>query len=413
MNKEFQKTQNDQLERKKQKQLQKEAEDARKEEQLKKEIERDNKLKKEKQERERKEKEDRQRKEKEDQLRQEEEERKNVEAAQRAAELEAKRKQEAERQQATKLAQAISKDLIDVDELDEEEDGPLNEIKQEKRDATDSNESELRKIYDVNKQDYRIATKNFELNQQIETYLQEVGTLIVHPDVVYALQHIKDLGAMMRKQNQSQSQSTDNVLSRNLFPERQETQCVDTSDTIASQIKQENGSSVLTSPPARTMFPGLKRHTPETFSEVISAKKRKGSTPLRKAMSPVTSPQRPASSIEACVTKSDIVCKTVDAGTTFLKKKKLTASNANLVYDAIKEQYKRDIVEFTETHQSFFKIMTHYVASLGLVPEDVRHMELKRRLFEFIMKNIEYTKVNLIITYPLFFQYFIRNSLIS
>ena len=110
-----------------------------------------------------------------------------------------KRKQEAERQQATKLAQALSKDLIDVDELDEEEDGPLNKIKQEKHDDTDSNESEIRKIYDVNKQDYRIVAKNFELNQQIETYLQEVGTLIVHPDVVYALQHIRDLGAIMRK----------------------------------------------------------------------------------------------------------------------------------------------------------------------------------------------------------------------
>ena len=125
------------------------------------------------------------------------------------------------------------------------------------------------------------------------------------------------------------------------------------------------------------MFPGLKRHTPETFSEVISAKKQKGSTPLRKAMSPVTSLQRPASSIEACVAKLDIVCKMVDVGTTFLKKKKLTASNANLVHDAIKEQYKRDIVEFTDTHQSFFKIMTHYVASLSRVAEDVRHMELK------------------------------------
>ena len=229
-----------------------------------------------------------------------------------------KRKQDAERQQATKLEQALSKDLIDIDEL-EEEDGALKEIKQEKCDATDSNESEIHKIYDVNKQDYRIATKNFELNQQIETYLQEVGTLIVHPDVVYALQHIRDLGAMMRKQNQSQS--TDNVLSRNLFPEPQEMQHLDTSDTIASQIKQENGSSVLTSPSARSMFPGLKRHTPETFSEVISAKKRKGSTPLRKAMGPVTSPHRPASSIEACVAKSDIVCKTVDAGMTFLKKR--------------------------------------------------------------------------------------------
>ena len=117
-------------------------------------------------------------------------------------------------------------------------------------------------------------------------------------------------------------------------------------------------------------------------------------------MSPVTSPLRPASSVEACVAKSDIVCKTVDAGTTFLKKKKLTSSNANLVYDAIKMQYKRDILEFADTHQSFFKIMIHYIAALGLVPEDVRHMELKRQLFEFVMKNIEYTKVNLSIIYP-------------
>ena len=272
MNQEFQKTQNDQLERKKQKQLQKEAEDVRKEEQQKKDIEHENKLKQEKEERERKEKEEQQWKEKEAQLQQEEDERKKVEAAERAAQLETKRKQDTERQQATKLAQALSKDLIDIDEL-QEEDGALKEIKQEKRDATDSNESELRKIYDVNKQDYRIATKNFELNQQIETYLQEVGTLIVHPDVVYALQHIKDLGAMMWKQNQSQS--TDNVLSRNLFPEPQEMQCLDTSDTIASQIKQENGSSVLTSPPARSMFPGLKSTHQKHSLKVLVQKNKK------------------------------------------------------------------------------------------------------------------------------------------
>ena len=150
MNEEFQKTQNDQLEWKKQKQLQKEAEDAQKEEQQKKDIERENKLKQEKEERERKEKEEWQQKEKEAQLQWEEDERKKVEAAECAAQLEAKRKQDAERQQATKLAQALSKDLIDIDEL-EEEDGALKEIKQEKHDTTDSNESELRKIYDVNK----------------------------------------------------------------------------------------------------------------------------------------------------------------------------------------------------------------------------------------------------------------------
>ena len=159
------------------------------------------------------------------------------------------------------LAQTISKDLIDIDELEEDQDGVLKQIKQEKTDPSESNEEQVHKIYDVNKQDYRIATKNFELNQQIETYLQEVGTLIVHPDVIYPLQHIKELGAMMRKEKQSEKsvgQSTENVLSRNLFPEPEGTQRVDTSDTIAAQIKQENGSSAFNSPPARTMFPGMK-----------------------------------------------------------------------------------------------------------------------------------------------------------
>ena len=62
------------------------------------------------------------------------------------------------------------------------------------------------------------------------------------------------------------------------------------------------------------------------------------------------------------------------------------------VYNAI-SKHKREIVEFEDTDQSFYKIMTHYVPSLVMVPEDIRHMELKRQLFTFAMKNIEYTKV--------------------
>ena len=65
-------------------------------------------------------------------------------------------------------------------------------------------------------------------------------------------------------------------------------------DKVASEIKQENGSlpgkgsedvvnPALTSPPpAAQMFPGMKRHTPQSFTEVISTKKRKVSTPARK-----------------------------------------------------------------------------------------------------------------------------------
>ena len=55
----------------------------------------------------------------------------------------------------------------------------------------------IKKIYDVNEQDYRIAVKNYDLNKEIEKYLNQVGILIVHPDVVYALESLQKIGATM------------------------------------------------------------------------------------------------------------------------------------------------------------------------------------------------------------------------
>ena len=90
--------------------------------------------------------------------------------------------------------------------------------------------------------------------------------------------------------------------------------------------------------------------------------------------------------------KADTVCKLADLGNAFLKKKKITATNSQAIVDAV-NQYSRTIVEFNVQDQSFMKIMTYYFPSLSHLPEDVRHMELKKKLYEFTMKNIEYTKV--------------------
>ena len=149
----------------------------------------------------------------------------------------------------------------------------------------------------------------------------------------------------------------------------------------------------LVSPPAPgRMFTGLKRHTPQSFNEGISSKKKKPTPARKNIISPVTSLGQAASSVEECVAKAEIVCKLADSGNGFLKKKKITPNNSQAIVDAV-TQYSRNIVEFNATEQSFMRIMTYYFPSISHLPEDVRHLELKKQLYDFTMKNNEYTKV--------------------
>ena len=173
-----------------------------------------------------------------------------------------------------------------------------------------------------------------------------------------------------------------------------------------SQIKVETGQLTsaddgtclpLCSPPAGgIMFPGRKRHTQDSVSDIVSTKKKRTATPGRSSSTtPVGSPNRPSSSTENWIAQADARAKSADVGNNFLKKKKLTQANVSAVYNTV-SKHKREIVEYDETTQSFYKIMTHYCPNLAMIPEDVRHLELKRQLFTFAMKNIEYTKVNII-----------------
>ena len=314
------------------------------------------------------------------------------------------------------LAISAVSDLLGIDEPDEIKE-PLPPVKQENTSDTESQSALRAKIYDVNKQDFELAKRNYDINRGIEAYLKEVGTLLVDPDVVYTLENLQKLGHTMRMQEKQQPGSLEsttidngknaeegsasNLRSRNLFPPK---------DLLpVSAIKQEHtdavpltddGQSVLCSPPVGgQMFPGRKRHTQETVTDIIASKRKCTGTPNSRASgntTPVGSPNRATTSTKTWAAQADARSKSADVGNNFIKKKKLTQANVSSVYNAI-SKHKREIVEYEETIQSFYKIMAHYLPNLAMIPEDVRHLELKRQLFTFAMKNIEYMKVKFLI----------------
>ena len=182
INEQFKKTQQKQQELNEQKHLERE------------ERERERKLKLVQQEREQREKEQLEldRKCKQEQEEAEEWERQCIEEAQHKAKEERERQEKEAKESVEKIVIRACADFIDVDEENEDNehieeplakpiDQPLlKQIKTEKEDgATDKQpnpESQtiqeknelIKKIYDVNEQDYRIAVKNYDLNKEIE-----------------------------------------------------------------------------------------------------------------------------------------------------------------------------------------------------------------------------------------------------
>ena len=107
-----------------------------------------------------------------------------MEEAQRKAELERKQKEDQEKREAQQIAEKAAKDLFDLDGFDKDEKptptppDPVK-VKVEKDPTGDNATTDLgehvQKIYDKNEQNYKIAVKNYELNKNIETYLNQVG----------------------------------------------------------------------------------------------------------------------------------------------------------------------------------------------------------------------------------------------
>ena len=157
-------------------------------------------------------------------------------------------------------------------------------------------------------------------------------------------------------------------------------------------VPKESAPGPFTSPPQK-VFTGMKRCTSDTFTECVSTKKRRGSTPGRgKLGSPAHTPVWHTRIIDECIAQADAKSKNVEIGNKFLKTKKVTPANGNTVFDAVAKM-DRDIIEYPYSPLSFYRILAHYTPDMAFVPEDERPFKLKTKLLNFVMQNIEYTKV--------------------
>ena len=259
--------------------------------------------------------------------------------------------------------------------------------------------------------------------------IAELGALIMDEDVLYVLQNLKEMGMEMCKSRRSlfeqDRKDTDQIIIGS------NASSVNSPVLGTVHIKQEkdvqNGmqmrsNSALRSPPAQ-LLQGMKCHNEETFSEtMLGGKRRKTGSMPSCSRTPGSTPNRIPASSDECVSQADIKCKKADQGNAFLHTKKITKSNNPLVFNSVREKG-RYIVQFTCGDDSFYKIMTYYYPALSMTPEDVHFKELKKMLFTFIMKNYDYTQVQIFLSSASFYAdyfwhilskpHFLNNSFMS
>ena len=231
--------------------------------------------------------------------------------------------------------------------------------------------------------------------KSVEDKLVQIGELIIDEDVLFALENFKKMGSTMKKRLDEIAKEKGNTgdLARTLFPPTNENddESGEPSPMDTLPIKKERDQSF--SSPKPRLFDGLKRMSEESFYE--SGKKSRPHTPMRTSInSPQSQIQSPLDLYKA---QSDLKSKAADQGNTFLKKKRITPANMKLIFDNMRSK-KRDIIEFSVTKKSFYAIIAFYVDNLGLIPNNLKPGKLKSYLYNFVMKNHEYTKVNISIT---------------
>ena len=233
--------------------------------------------------------------------------------------------------------------------------------------------------------------------KSMEEKLACIGSLIVDKDVYFALENLKTMGGSMRQllaekeseTHQENDTRIENETARSLFRGTQEdkkdgeTLLVD-----VSSIKREDNNSDLFSSPKPKMFSGMPRITEESLTKPATPKRRTPSKPS------LGSPcNKNLSALDLCIAQGEAKCKTADQGNIFLKKKKITDANMKTIFDIIKGK-KKDIIKYSVPKNSFFVIMAFYCDSLGLISDEVKPSEMKKRLYDFTMENNKYTKVN-------------------
>ena len=234
----------------------------------------------------------------------------------------------------------------------------------------------------------------------VDDKLALIGELIIDEDVFLALNHLKEVGVAIRQgkaRNVSSSNTQRSLLSAYHVDDNDDKD--ESSDhsvsLLPSSIKKEPEHDSFASFKSK-MFTGMKRHTEDSFSEIFGTKKRGKGTPSHGGPgTPLRSPKNQGkTTLEMNLAHTEAKGKTADAGNQFLKKKKVTSGNLQTCFKAIRDKG-RDITDYNEEKNSFYLIISHYFDSLWMVPEDQRPSEIKSLLYNFVMRNNEYTKVNM------------------
>ena len=159
-----------------------------------------------------------------------------------------------------------------------------------------------------------------------------------------------------------------------------------------ANIKQEDHSSAsFNSPPqAEGIFGNRKCLSSTDFSDLYSSASKQKRTPSRGSVA--GSPSTAKSPTDILHAQAEARSQSVISAETFLKKENMTDKNKSILFEVVSKR-NRDIIAFDDGPQLFYRIMTFYSTDLNFIPDDVKHKELQKRLFTFIMKNVEYTQV--------------------
>ena len=317
-------------------------------------------------------------------------------------EREQKEKQERAQQEAEQMAKKLIPSFFDNDNGE----SPVEDLNISALSAGRGSGIDFDSIVNLQERTVDVNQRNFDIATTLGKNLQEVSSALLDPDVMYALKHLKQIGIELRKYNEKEDSSSPKPVHRMLdmgHVVNQPNSAGPTQMLSPLHIKTEKDDAVpintpsfpARSPPQRQrLFTGMKRCTSDTFTDAVSTKKtRRGGTPGRgRVTSPAHTPVRHTRNIDECIAQADAKSRNAEIGNKFLRSKKVTPANGSIVFDAVLDK-KREIIEFPFTPLSFYKILAHYSPDMAFVPEDERPFKLKTKLLNFVMQNIEYTKV--------------------
>ena len=216
--------------------------------------------------------------------------------------------------------------------------------------------------------------KILELTEETKRFIYNLSDLFADKDVLLGLKHLKSIGEKVRAETSDETKNRLQPIQLNFGQD--------------VTVKTEKDS--FSSPRARSMFPGAKRTSFETFQEAFSNKRRKTSaSPARAGKSPRHGGA--GQSTPKSMTDAKLQC--ISYGMEFLKKKK-TNKVAQALWNEVNTM-DRDILEFSSTN--FYVMMSMFNENYNSVPNCDKARSFKEEFFDYILANIEFTKVRSVI----------------